>query len=168
MASGSSREGSDAQATLSEVEVLMALAQLDLETALAYEAAAEVAEDEEIEEQLRQFARDHRRHIEGVARAMSAGGGAGLSGPPSRATGLFAELARLSAPLGAGALVLTLLADEQLTNLTYEDALAYEWDHLHEAMLEQFRAEEERHMRWLSDKADALHRTGPDQPSPSA
>lgn len=167
MANGSSR-GGDAQATLSELEVLMALAQLDLEAALAYEAAAEVVEDGEIEEQLGEFARDHRRHIEGIARVLSTGGGAGLSRPPSRATGLLAELARLSAPLGAGALVLTLLADEQLTNLSYEDALAYEWDDLHEAMLEQFRADEERHMRWLSDKADALNRPAPDQPSPSA
>lgn len=168
MANGSSRQGGGAEATLSEVEVLMALAQLDLEAALAYEAAAEVVEDRDIAEQLGAFAQDHRRHIEGVARVLSEDGGAGLAAPPSGATGLLAELARLAAPLGAGALVLTLLANEQLTNLSYEDALAYEWGEEHESLLEQFRAEEERHMRWLSDAADELHRTTEDPPGPPA
>jgi rubrerythrin len=147
-------EAGDAGPMLSELELLMALAQLDLESALAYEAAAELVRDEEIEQQLRAFARDHRRHVDAVGRLLEADGGAGLAAPPSRATGLLSQLARLSGPLGPEAIVLTLLANEQLTNLGYEDALAYEWGRDREQLLQQFRADEERHMMWLSDRHD--------------
>jgi rubrerythrin len=156
------RESDPSTPLLSEVEVLMALAQLDLESALAYDAAAELVDDGELAQQLREFAEDHRRHLQGIGRVLAREGGEGLEAPGSKATGLLAELTRISGPLGEEALVLTLLANEQITNLTYEDALAYEWGGDEERMLERFRADEERHMRWLSDRHDVLH--GPPRP----
>ncbi|BDG02210.1 ferritin-like domain-containing protein [Anaeromyxobacter oryzae] len=149
---------------LSDVEVLASLARLDLEAALAYEAAAEVAEDGELAAQLRRFGEDHRRHVDGLASVLEREGAAELAPSEDTVAPMLAGLARLAAPLGPESLVLAILADEQLTNLSYEDALAYDWDEDEEQLLEGFRADEERHMRWLSDRHDAFERTVGDLP----
>ncbi len=153
---------------LAPEEVLASLAQLDLESALAFEAAVEIARDPEVRRVLGELADDHRRHVDALNEILEQAGEGMLAAREPERMPLLAGLARLSGPIGPEALALALLANEQLTNLSYEDALAYEWDDEHESMLEQFRADEERHMRWLSDKADELHRAGDDQPSAPA
>jgi rubrerythrin len=161
------QEGANAsEPLLAPEEVLASLALLDLESALAYEAAVEIASDVEIRRTLREYSEDHRRHVEALNRTLEQLGEGALAARDSDRMPLLAGLARISGPIGPEALALSLLANEQLTNLSYEDALAYQWDEQNERMLEGFRADEERHMRWLSDKHDELTRAAPEQPSP--
>ena len=163
------QEGASAsEALLAPEEVLASLAQLDLESALAYEAAVEIARDPEIRRTLGEFAKDHRRHVDALNRILEAEGEGMLAAREPDRMPLLAGLARISGPIGPEALALALLANEQLTNLSYEDALAYQWDTTSERLLEGFRADEERHMRWLSDKHDELTRATSERPSPPA
>ena len=163
------QESASASDLLAPEEVLATLAQLDLESALAYEAAAGLVSDPEIRGTLGGFARDHRLHVEALNGVLETEGEGVLAAREPERMPLLAGLARLSGPIGPEALALALLANEQLTNLSYEDALAYEWDAASERMLEGFRADEERHMRWLSDKHDELTRAASErQQSPPA
>jgi rubrerythrin len=138
------------EVALTPVEVLAALARLDVEAALAYEAAAGLADDAETVGQLRRFGRDHRRHAQALARLLGEWGGLEPERVPAEP--VLAGLARVAAGLGPASLTLALLANEQLTNLAYEDVLAYAWDEAVERLLVEFRADEERHLRWLSER----------------
>jgi rubrerythrin len=160
------QDSASASDLLAPEEVLATLAQLDLESALAYEAAAGIAGDPEIRATLGGFAHDHRLHVEALNGVLETEGEGVLAARESERMPLLAGLARLAGPIGPEALALALLANEQLTNLSYEDALAYEWDSTSERMLEGFRADEERHMRWLSDKHDELTRAASERQSP--
>jgi rubrerythrin len=161
------QEGASAsEPLLAPEEVLASLAQLDLESALAYEAAVEIASDPEIRRKLREFSEDHRRHVEALNGALEQLGEGVLAAREPDRMPLLAGLARISGPIGPEALALALLANEQLTNLSCEDALAYQWDAQSERMLAGFRSDEERHMRWLSDKHDELTRAASEPTSP--
>ncbi|WP_041448591.1 ferritin-like domain-containing protein [Anaeromyxobacter sp. Fw109-5] len=135
------------EVALTPAEVLAALARLDVEAALAYEAAAGLADDDETVRQLRRFGRDHRRHAEVLARLIGE-----REAEREPAQPVLPGLARVAAGLGPGSLTLALLANEQLTNLAYEDVLAYAWDEAVERLLMELRADEERHLRWLSER----------------
>ncbi len=153
---------------IAAVELVASLAGLDLEAALAHEAAADLCADEDLERHLREFAEDHRVHVDALNEALEAEGepAAAPAAPPGGP--VFAGLVRISGPLGDEVIVVTLLGDEQLTNLGYDAALAYEWDRDVETMLRRFQEDEERHIAWLASKHDALwgHAEQPDVPSP--
>ena len=148
------------------VELISALARLDLEAALAYEAASDLAaEDPELVRHLRSFARDHRAHLEALNETLESEGEAPL-GPEAVPRGaVLAGLLGLTAPLGREIVVVTLLGNEQLTNLAYDAALSYDWDTETGAMLRRFQQDEERHVSWLAGEHGRL---GPrsDQPPP--
>ncbi len=151
---------------LPAVELISALARLDLEAALAYEAAAGIAGDEELKEQLRLFARDHRVHLEALNEALEAEGEDGHGPDAAPAGPVLAGLLGLTGPLGDDVVVVTLLGNEQLTNLAYDAALSYDWDEETGAMLRRFQQNEERHVAWLADKHERLGGTTGEKPSP--
>lgn len=152
-AGGEARRGEEEllAVELTPAEVLAALLRLDVEAAAAYEAAAERADDDAAR-QLRGFARDHRRHAGAISRLLGTRGDAERDAAADPAAPLLAGLARVAAGLGPPSLTLALLVNEQLTNLGYEDVLAYAWDEDVERLLAGFRADEERHLRWLSER----------------
>jgi hypothetical protein len=139
------------------VELISALARLDLEAALAYEAAADLtAEDPELTRQLRTFARDHRAHLEALNETLESEGEAPLGSDAVPRGAVLAGLLGLTAPLGREIVVVTLLGNEQLTNLAYDAALSYEWDSETGAMLHRFQQDEERHVSWLAGEHGRL------------
>ncbi len=152
---------------VSPLELLSALARLDLVAALAYETAAALSADAEVERQLGRFAADHRRHVDALNRILA------REGEPSVTViggdvPLLPGIMKLAGPLGPEVVVIALLGNEQLTNLSYDGALAYRWDDALEATLEGFAADEQRHLAWLVDRHDriAVHASGRDvQPS---
>ncbi|MGC3996718.1 MAG: hypothetical protein QM767_03970 [Anaeromyxobacter sp.] len=148
-------------------ELLAALARLDLEAALAHEAAAEACEDQALAERLRGFAADHRRHLARLAPLLAAEGEAPLDEARPGAP-LLRGLILVAAPLGPEVLLAALIADEQLTNLSYEGALAYEWEADVEAVVLACRADEERHFAWLAERHDALGTRPPPAGHPDA
>lgn len=139
------------------VELISALARLDLEAALAYEAAADLAgEDQDLVQNLRAFARDHRGHLEALNETLEAEGEEAVGPDAGTAGAVLAGLLGLTGPLGADVVVVTLLGNEQLTNLAYDAALSYDWDAETGAMLRHFQQDEERHVAWLAEKHERL------------
>ncbi len=138
------------------VELISALARLDLEAALAYEAAAELStEDPDLTQNLRAFARDHRSHLEALNETLESEGEEPC-GPDAADRGVLAGLLDLTGPLGPDVVVVTLLGNEQLTNLAYDAALSYDWDDETSGMLRRFQQDEERHVAWLAEKHERL------------
>jgi rubrerythrin len=151
------------------VELISALARLDLEAALAYEAAAErTAQDADLAQNLHAFARDHRSHLEALNETLESEGEDAV-GPDATTGGVLAALLGVTGPLGPDVVVVTLLGNEQLTNLAYDAALSYDWDDETGAMLRRFQQDEERHVAWLAEKHERLG-AGPEPqgPTPSA
>jgi rubrerythrin len=150
------------------VELISALARLDLEAALAYEAAAELSGEAQLAEQLRAFARDHRAHAESLNETLESEGEDAIAPPQRR--GALAGLVGLTGPLGADVIVVTLLGNEQLTNLAYDAALSYDWDQETAGMLRRFQQDEERHVAWLAAEHERLGGESEEQqrPPPSA
>jgi rubrerythrin len=138
------------------VELISALARLDLEASLAYEAAAGLTtQDADLTQNLRAFARDHRSHLEALNETLESEGEDPV-GAEAADRGVLAGLLGLTGPLGADVVVVTLLGNEQLTNLAYDAALSYDWDSETAAMLRRFQQDEERHVAWLADKHERL------------
>ena len=139
------------------VELISALARLDLEAALAFEAAAGMAhEDVDLAQNLRAFAGDHRAHLEALNETLESEG-EGAVGPEAGASrAVLVGLLGLTGPLGPDVVVVTLLGNEQLTNLAYDAALSYDWDADTGAMLRRFQQDEERHVAWLAEKHERL------------
>jgi rubrerythrin len=160
---GGPKDGGDdgiAESELTASEMLLALARLDAEAAQAYLAAAESMTVPEVRQKLQEFARDHERHVRDLRRCVERLAEAEL--PPAREAeaSLLPALVRMAAPLGLEAVVMALLNDEQLTNVSYEDALAYEWDEESEGLIERHRADEQRHFEWLAEKHQELGEAG--------
>ncbi len=159
--------GGDGSSAIPAVELISALARLDLEAALAYEAAAGIAPgDGDLVTSLLAFARDHRAHLEALNETLEAEGESPL-GPDAAPSGpVLAGLVGLTAPLGADVVVVTLLGNEQLTNLAYDAALSYDWDEDTGAMLRRFQQDEERHVAWLAEKHERLGGATHEPPGP--
>ena len=139
------------------VELISALARLDLEAALAYEAAAGMTEeDADLAQNLRAFARDHRTHVEALNETLESEGEEPVGPIAGRPGAVLAALLGLTGPLGPDVVVVTLLGNEQLTNLGYDAALSYDWDGETASMLHRFQQDEERHVAWLADKHERL------------
>jgi rubrerythrin len=142
------------------VEVLSAVASLDLEAALAYEAGAEaLAGLRDLRSHLLRFRDDHLRHMTALNRLLREFGARPIEPRATPEDYLLRRLARFARPFGPGALVLTLLSDEQMTNGTYELALGLDWDDDVRGLLERHASDEQRHLLWLSDQEDLLFRT---------
>lgn len=152
------------------VELISALARLDLEAALAYEAAAGMAGgDADLATNLRAFAADHRTHLEALNETLESEGEEGVGPDGETAGAVLAGLLGLTGPLGPDVVVVTLLGNEQLTNLAYDAALSYDWDAETSAMLRRFQQDEERHVAWLAEKHERLGGgREPPGPAPSA
>ena len=166
---GNDADGGPDEVAVAAVHLVSSLARLDLEAALAYDAAAEVCADGDLRDQLRAFAKEHRVHLEALNEALEAEGEPAIA-TPAPADAALAGLLTVTGPLGDEVIVVTLLGTEQLTNLGYDAALSYQWDRENEAMLKRFQDEEERHLAWLAAKHDALgghaDPEGPDARSP--
>ncbi len=152
------------------VELISALARLDMEAAVAYESAAGMAQnDGDLGENLRAFARDHRSHLEALNETLEAEGEDPVGPEAGGRAGVLAGLLGLTGPLGPDVIVVTLLGNEQLTNLAYDAALSYDWDDETGAMLRRFQQDEERHVAWLAEKHERLGASRePPGPAPSA
>lgn len=159
----------DETAATAEEEMLGALVRLDAEAAQAYLAGAEAFPPGDARDTIQGFAADHLNHVEVLVARLDQLGVTGVESSLEEMPLLLAALARMAAPLGPHAIVLALLSNEQLTNLGYEDALAYEWDDETEDILERHRADEERHFAWLAAKHDELAKQeGEEEAQPGA
>jgi rubrerythrin len=163
--SGSEAGDETVEADLDEVELLTTLARLDLEAALAYAAGAGLSADAVMAKQLEKFRGDHLRHFETLNRLITERGGEALDQEELSERPLLAAIARMAAPLGAEASVITLLANEHVTNGSYEVAMEYDWDDDVLDILESHFDDEQRHFEWLSKTADQFAEEAHPEPS---
>ena len=141
-------------------ELLSALARLDFEAALAYEVAAELSPADDVRRELVAFAQDHRRHAGELNRLLEQEGEAAIP-EPADDSAVLSGLMRLAGPIGSDVLVVALLVDEQLANLSYDAALAYEWQDEAARTIERFGADEQRHLAWLARRHEEI--AGPER-----
>jgi rubrerythrin len=133
-------------------ELLLTLGRLDLEVAAAYEVIASEVGDDGVRSQLLEMRDDHRRHAEElqgllVARGVDASVLAGLQ--QAQEYSLLRPLADLVRPLGSGFAIVTLIANEHLTNAAYEGALEYDWSDEEIEFLDRAFLDEQDHLEWL-------------------
>jgi rubrerythrin len=105
---------------------------------------------------LLQFRDDHLRHVEDFNRILRARGGTPLDRNAAPDGHLLRSLAQLTGPFGPAALVLAMVANEQLTNGSYDLALELEWDDDIMAVLERAFSDEQRHLSWLLKQQEKL------------
>lgn len=141
------REDVGESVDVDDVEALAAVAALDLEAALVYELVADTVEATELAEMLRGFAADHRRHVEDLARIIEEESGE----RPERAErgGILYALAATLGQLDDDAAVEAMIANERLTNGTYETAQWVVALPEARAVLERSFADEQRHLTSL-------------------
>jgi rubrerythrin len=118
---------------------------------------------ERLRTELEGFAEEHRRHFDVLNALLEREGEASVA-PPAAGAPVLAGILQLAGPLGVDVILVALLGNEQLTNLSYDGALAYEWDDETEAMLERFAADEQRHLAWLAERHDELAGHAPERP----
>lgn len=138
------------------LEALSSLAELEQQTAAAYEVAAESAEEEEIREQLRAFRDDHLRHIGALNKALKKLGGKPVDERVDPSRLLLGRIAGLARPLGSWGALVAMLANEQLTNATYETLLEFDWDEEIADLLEENFDDETRHLDWVIEAEEVF------------
>jgi rubrerythrin len=137
-----------------EIEALTTLAMLDVDAAAAYQAASAASDDEAIRAALDGFRADHLRHVAELDRLIQRRGGAPVSA--AGAPPLLPRLASLAGRVGPDAALLALLANEELTNASYDIAMALAVDPETRAVLERNYGDEQRHLEWIQDTVQQL------------
>ena len=140
------------QADPDETAALLAVAQLDLESAVAYEIAADATMDPKLRDMMTAYGNDHRRHVEDL-RACVRARGAEADFPDEPENSVLVALADAMAALDPTAALEVIIGNEQLTNATYETALWVITDDDAVEILLRNREDERRHLDSLTEYA---------------
>lgn len=132
-----------------EVAALGAMANLDQEAAMVYELVAETVDDRELRSMLRSFAQDHRRHVESLDEIVRELGEESPERGGEDGGGLLVDLASTLGALDPLAAVNALIANELLTNGTYDNALRFVATAEAEDVLTRNAVDERRHLEAL-------------------
>ncbi|MGD0676986.1 MAG: helix-hairpin-helix domain-containing protein [Polyangiaceae bacterium] len=136
-----------------ELEALGAIAQLDLESAAAYETAAMATASEKVRRMMLSFRDDHRRHVEELSQLVRSHG---ADFEPVRAADVdrstLVQLAATFCKLDPGAALEALLGSEQLTHRTYETASWLIGDDRALEIVERNRRDERHHVEALTGR----------------
>jgi len=134
-----------------ELDALAALAQMDLEAALAYEAAAAIVENEDLRNAINQFAEDHQRHVRDLSELIEQRRGETASQPEEALNSVFTNLVSALAMMGDQEALRGLLGNEQFTNMTYMTAMDVVSDDQALKVIERNFQDEQRHLKFLLD-----------------
>jgi rubrerythrin len=150
-------EGTEAEDSEDEIEaqvaMLLGIAQMDSEAAVAYETAASFVEVPEVRDQLLAFAGDHRRHISDLGKAVENLGGQPATAAPPPESSVFTVLASAAGLVGTQATLLALIGNEEFTNSTYETALELLNEPEVRELVQRNLEDEQRHINWLTEQA---------------
>ncbi|HZU83095.1 MAG TPA: helix-hairpin-helix domain-containing protein [Polyangiaceae bacterium] len=146
---GAEAEEEEVTADEDEIEALMAVAQLDLEAAAAYEIAAEQVDDDELGRMLLKFRDDHRRHVDDLTR-FAKSRGISVAMPREIDQSVLVGLISSVGVLDPTAALEALIGNEQLTNATYDTAAWLVSDDEALAIVQRNREDERRHLDALT------------------
>ena len=138
----------------SDLDLLTAMAELDAEAAEAYRIAAENTDQVHLRTKLEEFRGDHLRHVEALNELITDAGGAEVSIDLDEESSAVTMLAASMAPMGLRAALLTMMANEQLTNTTYRAAAELPFEDEVASLVEQHLADEQRHLEWLTEQVE--------------
>jgi rubrerythrin len=140
----------------SDLDLLIAMAELDAEAAEAYRIAAENTDQVHLRTKLEEFRSDHLRHVQALNDFISDAGGPEVSIELDEESSAMTMLAASIGTMGLRAALLTTIAIEQLTNTTYQAAAELPTDDEVARMLEQHLIDEQRHLGWLTEQEARL------------
>ncbi len=131
-----------------QLDCLVAMSRLDLEAAAAYEVAAEAVDDPKLARMLTSFAQDHRRHVELLSERLAEHGVKAARVPDAKQSVLVA-LALAAGAIDDEAVVEAMIANEQLTNGTYDTAAWVVSEPQLRAVVDKGRLDERKHLAAL-------------------
>ena len=110
-----------------QLNKLRDLAQLDVDAIGLYEAAMERISIPFVREKLAEFRVDHVRHVQDLNEEISELGGQPVSNSPDFKGTVLRGFTAVTSMMGTQAALLSMIGNEQLTNLSYETALKLNW-----------------------------------------
>ena len=135
-----------------DINLIVAMAELDAEAAEAYRIAAEYTENVALRDKLEEFRADHLRHVETFNRMLAAAGVAEVPADLDEDSSAVTMLAASMGTMGVRATVMAMIANEQLTTAMYEAAMELPFEDEVARILEVHMADEQRHLDWLSEQ----------------
>ncbi len=136
------------------VAELTRLAQLDVDTIVAYDHAVAAIGEGPVARELSSFKLDHERHVIEISQALL---GMGKNAPevsPDLKGSILGTMTGLRARLGAEQALRAMRTNEQLTTASYARALATPFPEPILAVIRRGDADERRHLAWIEQALD--------------
>lgn len=138
------------------IDKLNKLIQLDYDAIEAYAAAVEKLENPGYKEQVAKFGEDHVRHTQVLSALVDGYGGTAATGPDLKRLLTKGKVVIADLVGGDRAILTAMVANEEVTNKTYEAAL----DDLGDAeartreIIAENLADERRHRAWMKQQVE--------------
>ena len=143
---------SDIEVDDTDANLLIAIAEMDAEAAEAYRIAAEHTDEVHFRTKLEEFRGDHLRHVAAINRLLDDAGIAEVSTELDEESSALTMLAASMGVMGSRAALLTMLANERLTEATYQAVLELPFEEEVTRILEAHLSDEKRHLQWLAEQ----------------
>jgi uncharacterized protein (TIGR02284 family) len=121
---------------------------LDYDAVGAYEAAIDRINVESLRMSLREFQRDHERHIQDLSRIVTQLGGTPRQKPDAKGF-ILKGFTAVTSMMGNEAALQAMRGNELLTNRTYRKALDEEWSDEARRVIERNFSDEQRHLAFI-------------------
>lgn len=139
------------------LDKLTKLAQLDIDAIGAYKTAIAKIDDATIQQKLTQFKGDHERHVIDLNREIVTMDGAPLEEKPDLKGLLIKGLTALQSAFGTESALKAMKGNEELTNKTYDEALADNNLPVHiRFLLEKNRDDERLHLQYIEQQLSIM------------
>ncbi len=136
-----------------QLSKLRELAQLDVDAISLYEEAINRITVPLISERIAEFRVDHLHHVQDLNDEMVGLGGQPVPPVPDLKGTLLRGFTAVTSMMGNQAALMAMIANEELTNRTYDSALKLDWPPAQRALIEKNDADEKRHLQWLKSAA---------------
>ena len=140
----------------SDLNLLIAMAELDAEAAEAYRIAAQSTDQVHLRTKLEEFRNDHLRHVDVLNGFIAEAGGPDVSTELDEESSALTMLAASLGTMGLRAALLAMIANEQLTNTAYQAASELPFEEDVAGVLAQHLADEQRHLEWLTEQEERV------------
>jgi uncharacterized protein (TIGR02284 family) len=132
------------------IERLNDLIALDFDAVGAYEAAINRIDVESLRMSLREFQRDHERHIQDLSRVVTQLGGTPRRKPDAKGF-ILKGFTAVTSMMGNEAALQAMRGNEALTNRTYRMALDEDWSDEARIIIERNYSDEQRHLSFIEN-----------------
>lgn len=135
------------------IEKLSKLAQLDVDAINAYEIAIEKIDIQEIKKNLTQFKGDHKQHVKDLNDAIAELGGEKVKNEIDLKGALIGGMTALRSAFGNEGALKAMRSNEEVTNKTYDDALAEKGMPVHiRELVSKNRDDERKHLAYIEQR----------------